>query len=37
VFGEVIEGLDIVNKLDALGSSDGKPKKTVIIADSGTV
>jgi peptidylprolyl isomerase len=37
VFGEVIEGMDIVNKLDALGSSDGKPKKNVVIADSGTI
>lgn len=37
VFGEVVEGLDIVKKVEALGSSSGKPKATVTIAKSGTV
>jgi len=37
VFGEVVEGLDIVSAVEALGSASGKPSKTVTIAASGTV
>jgi len=37
VFGEVIEGDDIVKKIERLGSSSGKVTKVVKIADSGTV
>ena len=35
VFGKVIEGMEIVKKVEALGSRSGKPSKTVIIQDSG--
>jgi cyclophilin family peptidyl-prolyl cis-trans isomerase len=35
VFGRVIEGMDVVKAIEAQGSQDGKPKKTVIVADSG--
>lgn len=37
VFGEVVEGMDLVKEIEKLGSSSGKPKKTVTIAESGTV
>ncbi|EIE22797.1 cyclophilin, partial [Coccomyxa subellipsoidea C-169] len=38
VFGKaVVEGYDIVKKIEALGSQDGKPKTRVIIADSGEI
>ncbi|KAF9573547.1 Multifunctional pyrimidine synthesis protein CAD [Mortierella alpina] len=36
VFGEVIDGMDLVKKIEALGSSSGKPKKKVTIEASGT-
>ncbi|KAL7754475.1 hypothetical protein RI367_000456 [Sorochytrium milnesiophthora] len=35
VFGSVIEGLDIVKKIEALGTQSGKPKTQVLIADCG--
>jgi peptidylprolyl isomerase len=35
--GEVVEGLDVVKAAEALGSADGKTKKTVTIARSGTI
>jgi len=35
VFGKVIEGLDIIQKVEAVGTSSGTPQKTVTIADSG--
>lgn len=31
----VIEGMDVVYKMEAIGSSSGKPSKKVSIADSG--
>merc|ERR1719446_854307 len=34
VFGKVIEGMDIVAKVEAVGSSSGKPSKTVRIVTS---
>jgi peptidylprolyl isomerase len=37
VFGEVVEGQDLVKKIEALGSSSGKTAKTIAIAKSGTV
>lgn len=37
VFGKVIEGMDVVKKIESLGSRSGKPSKTVIIADSGEI
>lgn len=35
VFGIVTEGLDIVKKMESLGSQSGKPKMAVVIADCG--
>jgi peptidylprolyl isomerase len=35
VFGKVLEGYDIVKKIEALGSGSGRPSKTITIADSG--
>ncbi|KAK0461930.1 cyclophilin [Desarmillaria tabescens] len=37
VFGEVVEGLDLVKKIEGLGSSSGTPKAKVAISKSGTV
>jgi len=35
VFGKVIEGMDVVKAVEAVGSQSGKPSKEVTIADSG--
>jgi cyclophilin family peptidyl-prolyl cis-trans isomerase len=35
VFGQVVEGLEIVKKMEALGSQSGKPSAKVVIADCG--
>eukprot|EP00735_Rhodelphis_limneticus_P010409 TRINITY_DN3152_c0_g1::TRINITY_DN3152_c0_g1_i1::g.3629::m.3629 TRINITY_DN3152_c0_g1::TRINITY_DN3152_c0_g1_i1::g.3629 ORF type:complete len:219 (-),score=26.85,sp/Q8LDP4/CP19D_ARATH/70.83/1e-93,Pro_isomerase/PF00160.16/4.3e-48 TRINITY_DN3152_c0_g1_i1:84-692(-) len=35
VFGQVLEGLDVVKKVEAMGTSSGKPTKQVKIADCG--
>ncbi|KAG5718200.1 Peptidyl-prolyl cis-trans isomerase [Termitomyces sp. T112] len=37
VFGEVVEGLDVVKRVEKLGSASGKLSKKVTIAKSGTV
>merc|ERR1719183_2149968 len=37
VFGKVIEGMDVVTKVEAQGSSSGKPKQKVTIVDSGVM
>ncbi|KAF6745708.1 putative cyclophilin [Ephemerocybe angulata] len=37
VFGEVVEGLDLVKKIESYGSSSGKTNKTIQVAASGTV
>ncbi|MEW5313409.1 MAG: hypothetical protein WDW38_004980 [Sanguina aurantia] len=37
VFGKVVEGMDIVMKIESLGSGSGKPSKKVTIADSGVL
>ncbi|AZM90463.1 MULTISPECIES: peptidylprolyl isomerase [Streptomyces] len=37
VFGEVVEGQDVVDKIESLGSQSGAPKAKVEIAASGTV
>lgn len=35
VFGTVVEGMDVVYKVEAQGSRSGKPNKIVTIVDSG--
>jgi cyclophilin family peptidyl-prolyl cis-trans isomerase len=35
VFGKVVDGMDVVKAIEAVGSQSGKPTKKVIIADSG--
>ena len=35
VFGKVLEGMDVVKKVEGFGSQSGKPSKTVEITDSG--
>ena len=35
VFGQVVDGMDIVKKMESYGSSSGKTSKTITIADSG--
>ncbi|KAG8711517.1 Multifunctional pyrimidine synthesis protein CAD [Ceratobasidium sp. 395] len=37
VFGEAVEGLDIVKKIESYGSQSGKTSKKITIAKSGTV
>jgi cyclophilin family peptidyl-prolyl cis-trans isomerase len=35
VFGEVLEGSDLVKKIEGYGSSSGRPSKKVTIENSG--
>ena len=35
VFGTVVEGMDVVKKMEALGSRNGTPSAKVVIADCG--
>ena len=35
VFGEVVQGMDVVTKIESLGTESGKPKAKIIIADCG--
>lgn len=35
VFGEVTSGMDVVKKIEGLGSSSGTPKGKIVIADCG--
>ena len=37
VFGEVVEGEDLVKKIEGKGSRSGTPSSKVVIAESGTV
>ena len=37
VFGEVVEGQDLVKKIEGLGSSSGATKATIKVAESGIV
>ncbi|THH01287.1 hypothetical protein EW026_g1383 [Hermanssonia centrifuga] len=37
VFGEVVEGIELVKKIETLGTAAGKPKATITIAEAGTV
>lgn len=35
VFGSVVEGMDVVRKMEAIGSQSGKTAKPVAISDCG--
>ena len=35
MFGSVVEGMDVVRKIEKVGSQSGKPSKPVVIADCG--
>ncbi len=35
VFGRVVEGMDVVKAIEAIGSSNGTTKQKVVIADCG--
>ena len=35
--GEVVDGMDLVKKIETLGSASGTPKATITIAKSGTL
>ena len=35
VFGKVVEGKEVVDKLHSLGTGSGKPKQTAVISDCG--
>ena len=37
VFGEVVEGMDVVKAIESHGSESGRPKAKVTIAASGTL
>uniref|UniRef100_A0AAU2UY12 Peptidyl-prolyl cis-trans isomerase n=1 Tax=Streptomyces sp. NBC_00003 TaxID=2903608 RepID=A0AAU2UY12_9ACTN len=37
VFGEVVEGQDLVKQIEALGTPSGAPRADVVISESGTV
>jgi len=35
VFGKVVDGMDVVQAVEKVGSSSGAPSKKVVIVDSG--
>ena len=35
VFGKVIEGMDVVKKIESVGTQSGKTREDVVIADCG--
>lgn len=37
VFGKVIDGLDVVDKIESVGSQSGRTAKQVIIAECGEI
>lgn len=37
VFGKVLEGMDVVYKVEAIGSGGGTPSKKVVVVDSGEI
>jgi len=37
VFGEVLEGMDVVDAIEAVGTESGRPKHKVTVTSSGTV
>ena len=37
VFGQVVDGMDVVKKVETYGSQSGKTSKKIVIADCGTL
>lgn len=37
VFGAVVEGMDVVKKIESYGTQSGKPTKTITVANSGQI
>ena len=37
VFGKVVEGMEVVKAIEAVGTSNGKPTKPVMVADCGVL
>ena len=37
VFGEVVEGMDVVKAIEAVGTDSGAPRQRVVITSSGIV
>jgi peptidyl-prolyl isomerase F (cyclophilin D) len=37
VFGSVVEGMDVVKKIESYGSSSGKTSAKIVIADCGQI
>ncbi|MDP2436459.1 MAG: peptidylprolyl isomerase, partial [archaeon] len=37
VFGEVVDGMDVVKAIEAVGSGNGTPSQTVTIVKSGEI
>lgn len=37
VFGKVIDGLDVVDKIEGVGSQSGRTSQTVVIAECGEI
>ena len=37
VFGEVVEGMELVKKIESYGSESGKPRSKIVISKSGVV
>eukprot|EP00924_Labyrinthula_sp_SR-Ha-C_P005989 maker-scaffold_14-snap-gene-11.54-mRNA-1 protein AED:0.17 eAED:0.17 QI:124/0.75/0.8/1/0.5/0.2/5/59/164 len=37
VFGNVVEGLDVVRSIESVGTPNGKPKKKVVVVNSGRI
>lgn len=37
VFGQVVAGMDVVRKIEQLGTASGKPSQNVAIADCGQI
>lgn len=35
VFGAVVEGMELVKKIESYGSQSGKPSKNITVANSG--
>jgi len=37
VFGKVVQGMDVIKKIEAVGSQTGKTSQPVVVADSGQI